>query len=709
MRTFNTTLLSFIALLFLSSSLFAQDHGAEQQKRRSADYCLTDKVDRRLRENASPKKAQRIQEAEQKLIEHRKNYDKSQRAGQVYVIPVVFHVIHDYGPENLPRENLENVIDILNRDYRKNNGDTSDIVPEFDSLAADIEIEFRIAQKDPNGDCHRGVTRTQSEKTYDGDYQMKTLIQWDPSMYLNVWVCNKIGGSAAAYAVKPASADQYPSQDGIVISHDFVGSLPPSSTSRSRTLTHEVGHYLNLDHPWGGSNAGQPGDGGNCSYDDGIGDTPNTIGWTYCDKNGSSCSSLDNVQNYMSYSYCHRMFTVEQRTEMRSTITSSVADRNNLWTSSNLQATGVSGGDILCEADFEASQKVACVGQNIQFKDLSYHNPDSWTWQFPGGNSTGTSTANPSVSYPDTGTYDVTLTASNSNGSATKTLQDHIKIVQDTGSPLPWVDKLDYIDNFPNYPHYFIENKPKDNVTWEHTEQAGEGGSNGCLMLDNHSNSGGEIDAFTTRTMDATQIPNGNLELTFDAAYRKISSSDQGELTVYVSDDCGATWDQRGSYSATELATASPDANPYYPSNNEWEHYTINSSLIGIYNVSNLRFKFEFISTDGGNNLFIDNINVHDQENVGIEEKDEQKAHVKILPNPAQEKAFLQLGLSKKERVSIQILDLRGKTVKEVQKGQLLDQGKHRVDLDLQDLGSGPYFVKVKTGDQLTTKKLFVE
>ena len=104
-------------------------------------------------------------------------------------------------------------------------------------------------------------------------------------------------------------------EDGIVIQHNYTGSIGTSNAYRSRTLTHEVGHWLNLRHPWGNSN--NPGLAENCDEDDLVDDTPNTMGWTSCVLEGTTCGSLDNVQNYMDYSYCGRMFTLGQKDRMR--------------------------------------------------------------------------------------------------------------------------------------------------------------------------------------------------------------------------------------------------------------------------------------------------------------------------------------------------------------------------------------------------------
>ena len=111
----------------------------------------------------------------------------------------------------------------------------------------------------------------------------------------------------------------------------------------------------------------QPGDPENCDMDDNVDDTPLTSGWTTCNLDGETCGSLDNVQNYMDYSYCGRMFTEGQRLRMRAAMNSSTAQRNQLWTPANLEETGVDQDPILCEARFTASRQTVCVAIRFSF------------------------------------------------------------------------------------------------------------------------------------------------------------------------------------------------------------------------------------------------------------------------------------------------------------------------------------------------------
>ncbi|MFB6258052.1 MAG: M43 family zinc metalloprotease [Flavobacteriales bacterium] len=689
MRTLTLSSLAclFTSFFLLSGALLPSAMGQK-------DRCATDEMHQKLM-NASPQAAQRIKTAQQEV---RDQWDQpEQRAGQVYTIPVVFHVVHDNGPEKISPQLVQEAIARLNLDYRKNNADTSDIVATFKPIASDVEVEFRLAQKDPDGNCHRGITYTKSDLTYNAyNNGIKDLIQWDPSSYLNIWVCNSIGGNVAGYSLKPAGAEFNPGEDGIVVAYSFVG-------YNERTLTHEAGHYLSLDHPWGG------GDPGVSCGDDGINDTPETKGWQTCDLNGTTCDgNLDNVQNYMSYSFCSRMFTTDQGSAMRSALNSSIADRNQLWTSSNLQETGVSGNDILCEVDFKATNRIVCVGDTLQFTDLSFHGPTSWDWEFFGGNAPTTTVQDPTVSYPDTGTYDVALTVQNSSGTLSDTLEDYIRVVPSPGFPFPWVHDFDYMGSLDGHREFFVDNPGGDNIAWVYTQQAGEGPSDGCIKLNNYNNNAGKVDVVKTTSMDASAVAPGNLEVSFDVAYCKKNSGDQGELRLYASNTCGKSWSLRGTFSSDDIQTTSGpiSSQAFVPLDDQWTRKTVNASLTSSYNVEDLRIKFEFTS-GGGNNLYIDNINVHDEQNVSIEKEKQEGPAWSLHPNPVQKQAFLELNLSERKEVSVEVLDIRGKKLLDVKNGKDLRAGKHRIQLDLQGIEAGPYFVRLRTGDQQHTRKLF--
>lgn len=192
-----------------------------------------------------------------------------------YDVPIVFHVIHDYGSEYINDSLIYKCVREINDMYNKRNSDTSEVVTPFKGFInnsstryiGNAKITWHLATKDPDGKPTNGITRRQSYLTKIGSDQAKYDL-WPPSNYMNVWLINTMSAAhdeAAAYAYKPGTADMIPYYDGIL-------SLA-SAINNENTISHELGHTLNLDHPWGGTNSPEVACG-----DDEVDDTPPTRG-----------------------------------------------------------------------------------------------------------------------------------------------------------------------------------------------------------------------------------------------------------------------------------------------------------------------------------------------------------------------------------------------------------------------------------------------
>ncbi len=226
-----------------------------------------------------------------KQIQNKKLQKGLQANEVVYTIPIVFHVLHTFGTENISDAQILDQVNILNRDYAKLNADTSAIVGNspFDTLAAKIKIQFRLARLDPNGNCTNGIERIYTHKTNSANDYSK-IHQWPRNSYLNVWTVKTIGDAGVAgYAYFPADVNGIMSPiDGILILSEYIGSIGTGSIGTSRALTHEIGHWMSLYHPWGSTNSPEVACG-----DDLVDDTPETKGHLSCDLWTPHCS-LDN-------------------------------------------------------------------------------------------------------------------------------------------------------------------------------------------------------------------------------------------------------------------------------------------------------------------------------------------------------------------------------------------------------------------------------
>ncbi|MEO8590635.1 MAG: M43 family zinc metalloprotease [Flavobacteriales bacterium] len=634
-----------------------------------------------------PVELARIAAADQELEDITRDFvEDGSRGGSPYVIPVVFHIIHNNGPENISDEQVYDAIRVLNDDYNKLNADWVNVRPEFLDIVADVGIEFRLASKDPQGACTKGITRTVSTLTNDGTQTMKDLIQWPRNKYLNVWVAASADG-AAGYTYRPGAVSNWPEADGIVLLHNYVGTTGTSSVSHSRTLTHEVGHWINLKHCWGDSN--DPGLPENCGDDDSVTDTPNTIGWTSCNVLGASCGSpLDNVENYMEYSYCSKMFTVGQRTRMLAALGSNTAQRSTLWSSANLTATGVSTTPVLCAAEFTSTDHMVCSGVGITFTDQSYHGITSRTWEFPGGTPSTSSDATPTVTYAEPGIYPVTLTVSDGTTTLSTSTESYVTVYSNPGQTVPFIEGFENITALPVV-EWIPVNENSDN-TFAVTNAAAFTGAKSVRIL-NATSMAGRFDELLSSTYDMSGA--SDINISFRYAYAKRTSTSDDALRVYVSNNCGATWSlrkiMRGSNS---LTTGGTTTSSFVPGLDQWGYAVVDNISSG-YHTANFRIKFEFES-DGGNNLYIDDINLAGMP-VGLQEMmDAGTFPMLVVPNPVENEASVMFELDVPGRVQLDLLDVVGRRVQAIHEG-MLPNGLQRISLPVDGLPGGIYMVRL--------------
>lgn len=633
----------------------------------------------------------------------------------VRIIPVVVHVIHTNGAENISKAQILSQIDVLNQDFRRLNADTNQTPAAFQSIAADANIEFRMAQIDPNGNCTDGIDRIYSQLTNQARNNVKALSYWPRNKYLNIWVVRTIKntngtpGNVIGFAQFPGGQD---STDGVVIAYDWMGTIGTalSNNGKGRTTTHEVGHWLNLRHIWGD-------DGGACSGSDNVSDTPNQA-----DMNFSTCPNFPTLDactpggngvlypDYMDYTAgaCQNIFTVGQASRMNAALASVNSGRNNLWSSGNLTATGVLNTESLCAANFSSNVtgNTVCENTNINFTDNSYNGPiTSRTWSFPGGTLVLPSTVNDSivtVQYPTAGFYDVSLTVRNGTDSVTITKQSFVYVVANTAT----YSNNTFIESFENaaLPNADWETVSLDGKlpNWVQNTNVGFSG-NASAYLANFSSDSADIDELISPTFNAANIP--NINFSFQVSYAKKASTNSDVLIIWTSIDCGKNWSQRKSINATTLAGTNPvQTSSFVPSlSSQWHKETV--SIANLIGKTNARVKFQFIS-GGGNNIYIDDINIVNP--LGINENESLNFGLSLFPNPTDKSSVLSLQLKEQKPVTIQLLSVIGQEIETIFSG-IQKAGNYRFDINANgELKSGVYFIKVNVDGQSSVKKFIL-
>lgn len=711
--------LSLLGLATIGTSSFAQTTTFDQQNARdgeSVEYCLSHKKQAELLQNPAFVQSQ-LQDA---IIRAQEAAQGDAPEATTYIVPIVFHLLHNNGSENISDAQILDAFSILNRDYDLQNADANNVVNAFNasnpaatSTPFDPDIEFVLATKAPDGTCFSGITHTVSSATNTGSSggsQVNAIIngndvyngQWAGNKYLNIFICADIGG-AAGYTFTPSNWAGAGMDNGIWVLHSYVGSIGTSSVGTSRTLTHECGHWLNLDHVWGGTN--NPGLASNCNSDDAVDDTPDCMGLTSCNLNSNSCSGdnsywgfdqIDNAENYMDYSYCSKMFTPGQGQRMRNALNSSVGGRNNLKTNANLIATGADGNTYLCDANFSADRVTVCAGETINFSDESYNSVNGWTWTFTGGSPASSTSQSPSITYNAPGLYEVVLEATDGNNDDTETKTSYIRVLP-SSTWIPFLEDFESLTTLSNIPQWEVVN-PSNNAAFELTATAGHTGTNSAKLA-NYGQPAGNFDELLSIPVDLTSITSGTaMTLSFRYAYRKRSSSNDEWLKVYATNDCGDTWTARKTLHGDLLGDVATSSSWTPVSVADWTtvHMT---NITSSYWVDNFRYKFEFES-DGGNNFFLDNINIYagsasNNLVVGLEEQSEL-AQLTLFPNPADNEVNVRFNVGNTQQVDFNVQDITGKTVQSrvIQAAA----GSNLVVLGTEELASGMYFLKINTG-----------
>ena len=316
------------------------------------------------------------------------------KKGVVRYIPVVFHVIHKNGLENISQTQINDAIRILNEDFRKQAGTNGG--SSTDPLAADMEYEFRLAQFDPNGQPTSGVNRVYSLGTDNAGNSHKGLSYWDARKYFNVWVVNNIAdndpnSTILGYAQFPFQINSATSTDGVMCRADQIGIIEMASVMQAgRTLTHEAGHWVGLYHPFQGGCVGLTP--ATCATQgDEVCDTPPVASATNgCPNNRNSCTESndkpDLVRNYMDYAdgNCMNMYTPGQKTKMDGQM---AFYRSNIYSSNNLSAAGLNADGTYrtltasnrkAPYTFNFSTALAGTGWRLE----NYMSPGDSGWQY---------------------------------------------------------------------------------------------------------------------------------------------------------------------------------------------------------------------------------------------------------------------------------------------------------------------------------------
>lgn len=359
------TLPVLLLALLIGSSSFAQ---------RADNWCHTDE----FYKAEAAKNPEAYKQAEQDLDMMVAEYAAAagkKDDGRTFYIPVVFHFFHqETRPEAFFGETQANaVIERLNQDFSATNPDQNSIQDYYkdNDLIGNANIQFLIAENDPHGEAHSGINYIETEKTNSSrrttDNEVKYLSHWPSNKYLNFWIVESLSENGVlAFATLPefvASGGTRSSEDGVIGLSSLYRTQIGDPFYR-HALSHEVGHWLGLRHPFQGDGSTEDGCSEvDCKFGgDKICDIPQvdrsrndecTADETTCPMSEAYPNRPDNRTNIMDYRSCPQMFSKGQVTRMRGTL---VGHRNELVSWENLKFTGI--GDRINDKGIAAKTSV---------------------------------------------------------------------------------------------------------------------------------------------------------------------------------------------------------------------------------------------------------------------------------------------------------------------------------------------------------------
>lgn len=566
----------------------------------------------------------------------RRNAPSSRQQAAPYRIPVVVHIIHNGEPigtgANIPEAQVLSQLRVLNEDFNRQNADRVNTPAIFESVAGSVDVEFVLAKRDPDGLATTGIVRVDGNRsswTMNDNYALKSLSYWPAEEYMNIWVCN-LTDNHAGFAQFPVStlpgmenSSTNRLTDGVVIWHRAFGSEDDGSFSldgifdKGRTATHEIGHFLGLNHIWG--------DDDGCNGSDYVADTPNQGSAT----NGcpahprmDNCTSAVMFQNFLDYSNdaCMNLFTQGQVERMIVVLENSPR-RNSLLTSPGLQEPDPLPNDLgissikfpnasVCSNSVTPVIEVRNYGSNvisgakIRFVlDGSIIEATDFSLSLNPQEVIEISFNNVAIS---SGSHVFAFQVLTTNGGTDSGSYNDLNTATIV---VPFFVPTPLTENFSQTPEGWITRNPDGQITWQIVTAPSDVATNKALKMDffNYEDKIGEIDVFLSPVVDLSSVPAATLS--FDVAYAQYQASNE-RLQVVVLTDCQTPEEGTIIYdkAGDALETAPSMTNPFTPSHaGQWRKELLDLNAFVGYE----RVQLAFVGiNDWGNNLYLDNISL---------------------------------------------------------------------------------------------------
>lgn len=648
----------------------------------------------------------RMQDIETQMAKWNEQTANLRQSSLPDVVPVVVHVLYANSVQNVSDQTIINTIQALNEDYGRTNPDTSLTPAAWKPIAASTNIQFCLAQRDPNGVVTNGIERRQtSAGPFDVDdvckfYGSGGLDAWDVTKYFNIWICDLVPG-LGGYGEFPTG--NYSNTFGNVTDYTLIG-------LNGWVASHECGHCFNLRHIWAD-------DGGSCAFSDNVSDTPNQA-----DATSSPCPTYpytDACQpnapgimfmNYMDYGSeaCKNIFTQGQATRTHNALYNlayaSLLTSDGCQPVFSVNDAGVSAvsspAPIICDTVFDPVVELKNFGTGILTSAVIKYSIDGGTVNSYSWSGSLNSLASTTVTLPtltiNPGLHTMKAYPTQPNGvndpnpfNDTTTYTFKIAIIGQNAPIVQGFQNQYFPNNGWSYGNY------DGGITW--TRVSAHKATPFGIEMENYNYAAvGEVDDLIVPNVNLLSVDEIPI-LTFWVAYAMRTTGISDTLEVVVSTDCGASWTSVYKKWQDSLSTAAATTSPFVPvTAGDWRQETIDLTQFTF--SDNVIIKFRNINNNQ-NNLYIDDINLNILTGIN-QELDRNR--VSIYPNPTTGHITVNCASLKSEGFAIGISDALGRLV--MKRNYSLPQSA--IDLDLSNFSNGIYLIHLNTATGTFTQKI---
>lgn len=388
--------------------------------------------------------------------------------------------------------------------------------------------------------------------------------------------------------------------------------------------------------------------------------------------------------------------------------------------------------------NFTADATANCSGY-VQFTDLTTEGPSSWMWDF--GDNTTSTDQNPLHAYQQEGTYEVSLTTTNINGTDAETKAGFVTYNQPDAPMANWADICPneratlttsgtgdvrwYTDTLS--PHF----QTGDTFVTPVLQQSAD-----YWVVNTEENVSVRTGAGNIGIGDGRYFNNPNQHQVFDA-FRpmeivrvRVWSSEDALRIIELRDNNGNVLQQRFVQIGTGIQlvdlnfevepgtdyqlglSGNSDVGLYRNENGPDYPYTvpglmsITRSSAGTEPLSYYYFFYDWEVRERSCRSDFIRIKANMAICLGVDEP-EAAAAINLFPNPTAGAWTLDLTLNQTEQVGIELIGLDGKTIDQLY-NQDLPAGKHQLNFDLSGHAQGIYQVRLSTNQGVTNRKLIL-